>query len=136
MTTPHLSVVPTTSAVRLPGLDQVPPGLAYQVQAAHDVAVAALETLLAESRQDADKNAEIADRLLRQADVHLAELRATRPVVDAARVLVAAWEQSGVAAQLLAASRGRAATFSNVGADLVRAVSAASAPAAREEAGL
>lgn len=110
------NVVPLTTAVSLPGLDQVAPGIAYQIQAAHDAAVGALEVLLAESRQDADRTAEVSLSYRLRADALGAELRAAAPIVDAARELVAAWDGLG----LVQPSRLRQKLTDAVRADLER----------------
>ena len=90
--------VPTTTARPLPYLDDMlPPGIARQVQAEHDAQVGALEVLLAASREDADRNAEVAIRAAATVDALTAELRAARGIVRAARDLVASWEASGFA---------------------------------------
>lgn len=81
--------VPVPTARRLAYVhDMLPPGIAQQVQAEHDVAIAALEVLLAESRQDADRAVETANRWAAQLEVLNAELVAARRVVDASRELV------------------------------------------------
>lgn len=91
--------VPTTTARPLPYLAELlPPGIATKVQTEHDVRIGALEALLAESRQDADRNADLAARNAAHVDAYLTELRAARRVVAAARDLVAIWETSGHAA--------------------------------------
>lgn len=88
--------VPTTTARRLPYLDDMlPPGIARQVQAEHDARVGALEALLAESRQDADRNADVANRNAAAVDAYLTELRSARRVVTAARDMVAIWDAAG-----------------------------------------
>lgn len=97
MTQPALDVAPETvpvpTAHSLPFVHELlAPGVASQVQAAHDFAVASLEVLLAESRQDADRNAEIAARNAAQVDAYLSELRAARRVVEAATAVVDVWE--------------------------------------------
>ncbi|MGN7703493.1 hypothetical protein [Cellulosimicrobium sp. 22601] len=87
---------PTASAPTsdlLPGLELVPPGVAYQVQAAHDAVVGSLKALLAGARHDADAAASRAERAMAHVEAYLAELRAARPVVAAARELVEHWEQ-------------------------------------------
>lgn len=88
--------VPVPTARRLAYVhDMLPPGIARQVQAEHDVAIAALEVLLAESRQDADRAVETANRWAAQLEALNAELVAARRVVDAARELVDVWASVG-----------------------------------------
>ena len=88
--------VPVPTARRLPYVhDMLPPGIAQQVQTEHDVAIAALEVLLAESRADADRATDIAARNAHQVDAYLAELRAARAVVTAARDLITIWDACG-----------------------------------------
>lgn len=115
MTQPALDVapeiVPVPTAHSLPFVhDLLAPGIASQVQAAHDFAVASLEVLLAESRQDADRNAEIAARNAAQVDAYLSELRAARRVIEAASALVKAWDtfecDGAAAVELTRAVRG------------------------------
>ncbi|WP_454728807.1 hypothetical protein [Cellulosimicrobium protaetiae] len=89
---------------KLPGLELVPPGVARQVEAEHDVQVGALQALLAEARQaEARAVADAATARLR-ADVYASELAGAREllalptvqdvalgdVVDAARAVVEA----------------------------------------------
>ncbi|PTU57585.1 hypothetical protein DBB34_03365 [Sphaerisporangium cinnabarinum] len=94
-----MTTVPRTTARPLPYIhDMLPPGIAQQVQAEHDALVGSLEALLAESRADADRITDVAARNAHQVDAYLAELRAARRVVTAARDLVAIWEASGHAA--------------------------------------
>lgn len=91
-----MTTVPTTTARALPYVDDMlPPGIARQVQAEHDARVGALEVLLAESRQDADRNAEHCDRSVTTIQALSAELAAARRVVTAARDLVAIWDACG-----------------------------------------
>lgn len=88
--------VPTTTARPLPYVhDMLPPGIAQQVQTEHDALVGSLEALLAESRADADRITDIAARNAHQVDAYLAELRAARAVVTAARDLVTIWDACG-----------------------------------------
>jgi hypothetical protein len=83
------------AAATLPGLELVAPGIARQVQLAHDLQVASLEALLAESRQDADRAAEVVAGARLRLEIAQAELAAAQTVVAAARDLVSWWDRTG-----------------------------------------
>ena len=83
------------SAAPLPGLELVAPGVARQVQLAHDLQVATLEALLAGARQDADRGVEVVAGARLRLEIAQAELAAAQTVVSAARDLVSWWDRTG-----------------------------------------